>query len=279
VTEHQTSTGKVYCCAVLDVFSRVVVGWSIADHMRTELVVDALQMATLAAAPKLARSSTRLRSSLHQLGFRSRLRAAGLLGSTGRVASSVDNSMMESFWSTIQRELLDRQWWNSPQQLATAILEWIEAWYNTHRRRTSLDMFPRSNTKPFTPPRYARHDHHTTPCPENRVRAPTKRGVSWNAPIRRRRRPDATGSLSGRGRSAPMSSTRTGRRGSRSQESPYGGSTRTWRGGVSRCAVSIRVSGSRRPGVRRRGGVSRRSRRKRVRRVGRIGRGSRTGCG
>ena len=60
----------------------------------------------------------------------------------GRVASSVDNSMIESFWSTMQRELLDRQRWNSQQQLATAIFEWIEAWYNTRRRHTSLDMLP-----------------------------------------------------------------------------------------------------------------------------------------
>jgi len=58
----------------------------------------------------------------------------------GRVASSVDNSMIESFWSTMQRELLDQRRWDNQQQLATAIFEWIEAWYNTRRRHTSLDM-------------------------------------------------------------------------------------------------------------------------------------------
>ena len=52
MTEHPTAAGKVYCCAVLDVYSRVVVGWSIADHMRTELVVDALQMATWRRRPQ-----------------------------------------------------------------------------------------------------------------------------------------------------------------------------------------------------------------------------------
>ena len=58
----------------------------------------------------------------------------------GRVASSVDNSMIESFWSTLQRELLDTSNWDSPQQLGSAIFEWIEAWYNPRRRHTSISM-------------------------------------------------------------------------------------------------------------------------------------------
>lgn len=58
----------------------------------------------------------------------------------GRVASSVDNSMIESFWSTMQRELLDQQHWQSVDELGSAIFEWIEAWYNPRRRHTSLGM-------------------------------------------------------------------------------------------------------------------------------------------
>jgi putative transposase len=73
--------------------------------------------------------------------FGHRLRDAGLLGSMGRVASSVDNSMIESFWSTMQRELLDtRTVWETPEELGTAIFEWIEAWYNPRRRHTALGM-------------------------------------------------------------------------------------------------------------------------------------------
>ena len=72
--------------------------------------------------------------------FGHRLRDAGLLGSMGRVASSVDNSMIESLWSTMQRELLDTRTWDSPEQLGSAIFEWIEAWYNPRRRHTSLGM-------------------------------------------------------------------------------------------------------------------------------------------
>jgi hypothetical protein len=74
--------------------------------------------------------------------FGHRLREAGLLGSMGRVASSVDNSMIESFWSTLQRELLDRQRWTTKTQLASAIFEWIEAFYNPIRRHSSLGDLP-----------------------------------------------------------------------------------------------------------------------------------------
>ena len=74
--------------------------------------------------------------------FGHRLREACLLGSMGRVASSVGNTMIESFWSTMQRELLDQQQWSSKAELASAIFEWIEAWYNPRRRHTSLGDLP-----------------------------------------------------------------------------------------------------------------------------------------
>lgn len=144
VTEHPTRDGKVYCCAVLDVFSRRIVGWSIADHIRAELVVDALQMATWRRQPEPGAIVHSDRGSVYTSWiFGHRLREAGLLGSMGRVASSVDNTMMESFWSTMQRELLDRQTWQSRAQLASAIFEWIEAFYNPIRRHTSIgDLSP-----------------------------------------------------------------------------------------------------------------------------------------
>lgn len=144
ITEHPTAGGKVYCCAVIDAWSRMIVGWSIADHMRTELVVDALQMALWRRNPRPDSILHSDRGSQYTSWiFGHRLREAGLLGSMGRVASSVDNTMIESFWSTMQRELLDTRVWNSPDQLSSAIFEWIEAWYNPHRRHTSLgDLAP-----------------------------------------------------------------------------------------------------------------------------------------
>jgi putative transposase len=141
ITEHPTRAGKVYCAAVLDVFTRQVVGWSIADHMRSELVVDALQMAIWRRRPKPGTVVHADRGSQYTSWvFGHRLRDAGLLVSMGRVASSVDNSMIESFWSTMQRELLDQRIWGTPQELGSAIFEWIEAWYNPHRRHTAIGM-------------------------------------------------------------------------------------------------------------------------------------------
>ena len=151
ITEHPTRAGKVYCAAVLDVFTRQVVGWSIADHMRSELVVDALQMAIWRRRPEPGTVVHADRGSQYTSWvFGHRLRDAGLLGSMGRVASSVDNSMIESFWSTLQRELLDtRAVWDTPEQLGAAIFEWIEAWYNPRRRHTSIGM--------LSPVDYERH--------------------------------------------------------------------------------------------------------------------------
>ncbi len=129
ITEHPTAEGKVYLAAVIDVYSRRIVGWSIADHMRSELVVDALQMATWRRrpAPGVIVHSDRGGQYVSWV-FGQRLRAAGMLGSMGRVASSVDNGLIESFFATLQRELLDRRRWATRAGLASAIFEWLEAW-------------------------------------------------------------------------------------------------------------------------------------------------------
>lgn len=143
ITEHPTREGKVYLAAVLDVFSRRIVGWSIADHLRSELVADALEMARWRRRPAPGRTvlHSDRGSQYTSWSFGHRLRAAGLLGSMGRVGSAYDNAMMESFFSTLQRELLDRPphgGWQTRKQLAGAIFEWIEAWYNPHRRHSSI---------------------------------------------------------------------------------------------------------------------------------------------
>ena len=145
ITEHPTREGKVYCAAVLDVYSRRIVGWSIADHLRAELVVDAIEMARWRRRPQPGQTIVHSdRGSQYTAwAFGQRLRAAGLLGSMGRVASALDNSMMESFFGTLQRELLDRQSWTTRAELAGAIFEWIEGWYNPRRRHTSIgDLSP-----------------------------------------------------------------------------------------------------------------------------------------
>jgi putative transposase len=142
ITEHPTSEGKVYCAAVMDAYSRLIVGWSIAEHMRTELVTDALGMAILRRRPE---SDTTILHSDHgaqytSWAFGQRLRSAGLLASMGTVGDCYDNSMMESFWGTMQLELLDTKQWQTRDELATAIFEWIECWYNPKRRHSRIGM-------------------------------------------------------------------------------------------------------------------------------------------
>jgi putative transposase len=142
VTEHATDTGKVYCAVVLDAFSRRVVGWSIADHIRSELVVDALQMAIWRRQPPDGQT---IAHSDHGTQYTSwafgrRLRGAGLLGSMGSIGDCFDNSVAESFFGTLQLELLDEQHWCSREQLAIAIFDWIECWYNPRRRHSYCDM-------------------------------------------------------------------------------------------------------------------------------------------
>jgi putative transposase len=141
VTEHPTREGKVYLAVVLDAFSRMVIGWSIADHIRAELVVDALEMARWRRRPPHGQT---IAHSDHGAQYTSwafgrRLRAAGLLGSMGSIGDCYD-SVVESFFGTLQLELLDEHHWADRRQLALAIFEWIETWYNPRRRHSYCRM-------------------------------------------------------------------------------------------------------------------------------------------
>jgi putative transposase len=142
ITEHPTDEGKVYCAAVLDAYSRRVVGWSIDDNMRTALVVDALGMAITRRDPEphSAILHSDHGSQFTSWAFGKRLVDAGLVASMGSIGDCFDNSMVESFWGTMQLELLDSRRWRTRHQLATAIFEWIESWYNPRRRHSSIGM-------------------------------------------------------------------------------------------------------------------------------------------
>lgn len=133
ITEHPTKTGKLYCAAVVDVFSRRVVAWS-GGRSRITSVLSSSSTRSIwrggDANPNPAQSCTLTAdpSQYTSWVFGHRLRQAGLLGSMGRVASSVDNGLMEMLWSTMQRERLDQRVWQSRDELGQAIFEWIEAW-------------------------------------------------------------------------------------------------------------------------------------------------------
>ncbi|WP_231647358.1 IS3 family transposase [Planomonospora sphaerica] len=143
ITEHPTGEGKVYCAAFMDAYSRRIIGWSIDASQNTELVTNALAMAVARRAPE--KRSTILHSDhgtqYTSWTFGKRLRDVGLLGSMGTVGDCYDNAMMESLWGTMQLELLDTRIWNTREELANAIFEWIECWYNPYRRHSSIGMY------------------------------------------------------------------------------------------------------------------------------------------
>ena len=130
-----------YLYVIIDIYSRYVPGWMLAtaeNHTNAKaLLADTIRKQHIPAGQLYIHSDRG--SQYTSWAFGQRLRAAGLLGSMGRVGSAYDNAMMESFFGTLQRELLDRRSWTTRKELASAIFEWIEAWYNPRRRHTSID--------------------------------------------------------------------------------------------------------------------------------------------
>lgn len=139
ITYVRSWEGWLYLSFVLDTFSRKVVGWSMANHLRAELVLDALNMALYNRRPKpgLIHHSDR-GSQYTSVEFGKRLTEAGLLPSVGSVGDAYDNSMAESFVSTLKRELIHRHSWPTRQSARVAIFEYIEAFYNSRRRHSAL---------------------------------------------------------------------------------------------------------------------------------------------
>jgi putative transposase len=139
ITYVRSKEGFVYLAFILDACSRKVVGWSMATHLRSELVIDALQMAIARRKPSpgLVHHSDR-GVQYTSLSFGKRLGDEGLLPSMGRVGSAFDNALAESFIATLKTELLYRSSWPSRQMVKTAIFEYIEGFYNTRRRHSAL---------------------------------------------------------------------------------------------------------------------------------------------
>ena len=140
ITEHATREGKVYCAVVLDAFSRRVVGWSIDANPTATLVTNALGMAIEQRRP--AEGGTVIHSDqgtqFTSWSFTQRAIDSGLLPSMGSVGDCYDNAMIESFWSRMQVELLDRKRWKTRIELANAIFEYLEIFHNRQRRHSAL---------------------------------------------------------------------------------------------------------------------------------------------
>jgi transposase InsO family protein len=141
ITEHPTREGKVYCCVVLDAFSRRVVGWAIDRRCESALVKDAVSMAA-ASRPSGSIIHSDHGSQFTSWGFSELIRTNGLMGSMGTVGDCYDNATMESFWGTMQIELLNRKKWRTKIELSIAIAEWIEHFYNPERLHSSLGYLP-----------------------------------------------------------------------------------------------------------------------------------------
>jgi transposase InsO family protein len=139
ITEHPTREGKVFCCCVMDTFSRKIVGWSIDSVQNSTLVVNALDMAIKNRRPEpggVVHADHGVQFTSWSFG--AKIRSAGLMPSFGTVGDGLDNAMIESFWSSMQIELLNRKKWRTRVELANAMFDYIEIFHNRQRRHSQL---------------------------------------------------------------------------------------------------------------------------------------------
>jgi len=139
ITYVPTWAGFLYLAVVLDAWSRRVVGWAMATHLRTELVLDALHMAFTQRRPTDVIHHSDQGCQYTSIAFGRRCREMGVRPSMGSVGDAYDNAMCESFFATLECELLDRHRFQSQAEARMAIYEFIEGWYNPHRRHSALD--------------------------------------------------------------------------------------------------------------------------------------------
>ena len=133
-----TWAGFLYLAVVLDTWSRRVVGWSMAGHLRTELVLEALDMALWQRRPEQVIHHSDQGSQYTSIAFGMRCKEAGVRPSMGSVGDAYDNAMCESFFATLECELLDRSRFRSRAEARLAIFEFIEGFYNRRRRHSAL---------------------------------------------------------------------------------------------------------------------------------------------
>ena len=138
ITYVPTLVGFLYLAIVLDVFSRRVVGWAMATHLRTELVVEVLEMAVEQRRPEAVVHHSDQGCQYTSLAFGGRCREWGVALSMGSVGDCFDNAMAESFFATLECELLARTTLATHAEARAAIFEFIEEWYNTRRRHSAL---------------------------------------------------------------------------------------------------------------------------------------------
>jgi putative transposase len=141
ITYIRTWDGWLYLASVMDCYSRRIVGWAIADHLRAELVVDALEMAVARRRPDAGLIHHSDQGSQYtSLVFTRRCRSVGIDVSMGSRGDCFDNAVLESFHATIKKDLIHRRSWPTQAEARTAIFNYIEAFYNRRRRHSTLGM-------------------------------------------------------------------------------------------------------------------------------------------
>jgi putative transposase len=139
ITYIPTWAGFLYLAVVLDAFSRKTVGWAMETYLRTELVLKALDMALGRRRPAGVIHHSDQGSQYTSSAFGKRCREADVRPSMGSVGACFDNAMCESFFATLECELLNRRPFKTQVEARMAVFDFIEGWYNPHRRHSSLD--------------------------------------------------------------------------------------------------------------------------------------------
>jgi putative transposase len=138
ITHIPTQTCPIYLAVVLDVWSRRIVGWAMAAHLRTELVLSALNMALEQRKPENVIHHSDQGCQYTSIAFGKRCLEAGVRPSMGSAGDCYDNAMCESFFATLECELIDRTWFPNHRAARLKIFDFIEGWYNPHRRHSGI---------------------------------------------------------------------------------------------------------------------------------------------
>jgi putative transposase len=153
ITYIRTWEGWLYLAVLVDAYSRKVVGWAMADHLRTELATAALQMALTTRRPEPGLIQHTDRGSQYTSStYRDLLTAHQVRQSVGKPGTCWDNSVAESFFATLKTELIYRHVWPTRRHAQLAIFEFIAGWYNQHRRHSTLGYLSPADVERRTPP-------------------------------------------------------------------------------------------------------------------------------
>ena len=162
-----TWAGFIYLAVVLDVWSRRIVGWAIGEHMTAELVLSALNMALQQRKPRDVIHHSDQGSQYTSIAFGERCKKMGVRPSMGTVGDAYDNAMAESFFATLECELIDRRSWPSKIEARMALFTYIEGWYNPRRRHSAIGQMSPANFE-------RKHiDSNRTPPPRGALGLPT----------------------------------------------------------------------------------------------------------